>query len=94
MAESGHHFKEKKMTNLIDSGWWWAYLDDGGVIRVLPYTGDKIIQNTEQLPFCKGIFDPFKAKTKHEAQMMIANWLTEQQIEDAKKDSWTNQFSS
>lgn len=71
---------------------WWAYLDDTGTIRVLPYTGDRIIQNTEQLPFCKGIFDPFRAATKHEAQMKIASWLTEQQIEEAKKDSFTKQF--
>ena len=71
---------------------WWAYLDDLGVVRIQKYTNDRIIQNTEQLPFCKGIFSPFYAKTRHEAQLIIAQWLTEQQIKEAKKDSWTEQF--
>ena len=70
------------MADLYNGKWWWGYLDDQGVIRVLPYTGDKIIQNTEQLPFCKGIFNPFKAQHKQEAQMKIAQWLEEQQMKE------------
>ena len=80
--------------DLFNGKWWWAYLSDEGVVRVLPYTGDKIIQNTEQLPFCKGIWDPFVADSKHEAQMKIAANLTQMQLEEAKKDSWTGQFMS
>jgi len=64
---------------LANGKWWWAYLDDQGKITVLPYTDDKIIERTEQLPFCKGIFDPMRANSKHDAQMMIARWLDQQQ---------------
>ena len=71
---------------LTNGKWFWAYLDDLGVVRVLPYTGDKIIQNTEQLPFCRGIFDPFTANNKHEAQMIIATFLTEEAKVEAQKD--------
>jgi hypothetical protein len=78
--------------DLKNGKWWWGYLDDTGVIRLKPYTGDKIIQNTEQLPFCRGIFDPFRANSRHEAQMIIAKWLTQQQIDEAIKDSFTKQF--
>jgi len=63
---------------LANGKWWWAYLDDSGVIHVKKYTDDAIIVRTEQLPFCKGIFDPFKAENKHQAQLMIAKWLDEQ----------------
>lgn len=81
------------MSKLITSGkWFYGYLDDLGVIRVKPYRGDKEIQNLEQLPFVRGIFEPMKAASKHEAQMMIASWLTEQQITEARKDSFTKQF--
>jgi hypothetical protein len=81
------------MSKLIGTGkWWWAYLDDTGVVRVKPYTGDKIIQNTEQLPFCRGIFDPFTADNLKHAQTKIAEFLTHQQVEEAKKDSFTKQF--
>lgn len=64
---------------------WWAYLDEDGAIHVRKYTTDWEIQKVEQLPFCRGIFEPFKAKSKHEAQMKIAKWLTEQQNEEKKK---------
>lgn len=79
-------------TVLHNGKWWWAYLDDTGVVRVLPYTTDKIIQNTEQLPFCRGIFDPFTAPNKHAAQMKIASFLTEEARKEATKDSFTKQF--
>ena len=74
-----------KAIPLADGKWWWAYLDDRGVIKVLKYTGDKIIQNTEQLPFCLGIFDPFPAANKHDAQMKIAQFLDEQRYYEKKK---------
>lgn len=82
------------MVNLHNGKWWWGYLDDQGVIRVLPYTDDAIIVRTEQLPFCRGIFDPFKADTKTQAQLMIASWLDEQRIQEARQNSWTAQFMS
>lgn len=78
--------------NLHNGKWWWAYLDDTGCVRVLPYTDDKIIQNTEQLPFCRGIFDVFHAESKHEAQMKIASYLTDEARKEAQKDSFTKQF--
>jgi len=81
-----------KAIPLPNGKWWYGYLDDLGVIRVKPYRSDKEIQNLEQLPFVRGIFDPMKANSKHDAQMMIAKWLTEQQVEESKKDSWTKQF--
>ena len=81
------------MKDLIASGkWFWGYLDDLGIVRVKPYTGDKIIQNTEQLPFCKGIFDPFTADNIHHARQKIAEFLTKEQVQEAKKDSFTEQF--
>jgi hypothetical protein len=81
------------MSKLITSGkWFWGYLDDLGVVRVKPYTGDKIIQNTEQLPFCRGIFNPFTAESKHHAQMKIADFLTNERIKEAQKDSFTASF--
>lgn len=67
--------------------WWWGYLDDQGVIYVKPYIHDWDIQKVEQLPFCKGIFDPFRANSKHEAQMMIAQWLTEKQYYEKKQNA-------
>ena len=81
-----------KKTNLDSGKWWWAYLDDTGVVRVKKYTGDKIIQNTEQLPFCRGIFDPFKADNIHHARRIIAAFLSQEQVAEAKKDSWSEQF--
>jgi hypothetical protein len=67
------------MADLHNGKWWWAYLDTDGVIRVLPYTNDRIIAHTERLRFCAGIFDPFYAVSKHQAQMKIAAFLAEQQ---------------
>ena len=58
---------------------WWAYLDDTGVVRVKKYTTDKAIQNCEQMPFCKGIFDPFVADNYRHAQLKIAEFLKEQE---------------
>ena len=63
---------------------WWAYLDDLGVVRIQKYTNDRIIQNTEQLPFCKGIFDPFEAIDKQDAYKKIAKFLDEQQFYEKK----------
>lgn len=81
------------MSNILHNGkWWWGYLDDLGVVRVLPYTDDKIIAHTERLPFCRGIFDPFTAENKHEAQMKIAAYLTDEARKEAQKDSFTKQF--
>jgi hypothetical protein len=38
---------------------WWGYLNVDGIINVMRYVDDKTIQNYEQLPMIKGIFDPF-----------------------------------
>lgn len=80
------------MADLYSGKWWWAYLDDLGVIRVLPYTGDKIIQNTEQLPFCRGIFEPYEAESKLHAQQIIAEFLTLEAQDEARKGDFTKSF--
>lgn len=68
------------MAALRNGKWWWGYLDDQGVIKILPYTDDKIIVRTEQLPFCRGIFDPFRAENKLEAQIKIMEYLDNMQM--------------
>jgi hypothetical protein len=70
--------------DLHNGKWWWAYLDDRGKIKILPYTTDKIIQNTEQLPFTRGIFEPFKAESRHHAEQIIAAFLTEEAYYEKK----------
>lgn len=70
---------------IIKKGWWWAYLDDRGVIHVKRYQSDKQIQNCEQLPFCKGIFDVFEAWDYTDAKNKIAKFLTEQQMYEKKQ---------
>lgn len=77
---------------LASGKWWWAYLDDLGVVRVLPYTDDAIIERTERLPFCRGIFDPFIANNKQDAKIKIAQFLSEEAKKAAQKDSFTKQF--
>jgi hypothetical protein len=69
---------------LPDGKWWWAYLDDGGVIRIQKYISDWEIQKVEQLPFCRGIFDPFPARSKNEAKLILKEWLDEQQANEKK----------
>lgn len=73
------------MTRLNNGKWWWAYLDDSGVIHVKRYKNDKIIQNTEQLPFCKGIFEPFEASSFYEAKQIIAMFLDLEQQDQKKR---------
>lgn len=63
---------------------WWAYIDDSGVIRIKKYTTDKAIQNCEQLPFCKGIFDPFTALNYDDAKQKIMRFLSEQEFYEKK----------
>jgi len=50
---------------------FWAYLDDEGRIHVKYYTDDRVIRNYEQMPFVKGIFDPFYAYSMAEARMKV-----------------------
>jgi hypothetical protein len=63
---------------------WWGYLDDKGVVRIKRYTTDKAIWNCEQMPFCKGIFDPFPALNYEDAQRKIKQFLFEQQFYEKK----------
>lgn len=63
---------------------YWAYLDDTGLIRIKPYTTDRIIQNTEQLPFCKGIFDPFLAENMLDARRKIMQFLDQHKYYDKR----------
>jgi len=50
---------------------FWAYLDDAGTIHVKRYIDDRTIQNYEQLPFVKGIFDPFEAWDMAHARELV-----------------------
>jgi hypothetical protein len=70
---------------LMNGKWWWAYLDDSGVIHIKPYTGDAKIQRVEQLPFCKGIFEPFKAESYQHAQKILMAYLDQIQIEEMQR---------
>ena len=56
---------------LIKGLFFWAYLDDSCHIHVKRYSGDRVIENTEKLPFVKGIFDPFEAFSLEEAKKMV-----------------------
>jgi hypothetical protein len=67
------------MTNLQNGKWFWAYLDDQGKIHVKKYVSDWDIQKVEQLPFCVGIFDPFFAINKTDAQIKIMEFLDNEQ---------------
>lgn len=64
---------------------WWGYLDDRGVIHVTRYTTDRAIQNCEQMPFCKGIFDPFTAWDYQEARMKC--WAKLQEVDETQRKS-------
>lgn len=72
---------------LPDGKWYWAYLDTDGVIRVKKYVSDWDILKVEQLPFCKGIFEVFKADSKQHAKMIIAKWLDEQKEKESNNNS-------
>ncbi len=50
---------------------YWGYLDDQGIIHVKRYTTDRAIRNAEQMPYVKGIFDPFEAFSIEEARQKI-----------------------
>lgn len=56
---------------------WWGYLDDRGVIAVKAYVSDWDIQKCEQMPFCRGIFEPFTAWTREEAIQKCRDKLNE-----------------
>lgn len=72
---------------LNNGKWWWGYIDDRGVITIKPYTNDHDIFKVEQLPFCKGIFDPFFSNSKSEAYQAIADFLDEQQGKENRENS-------
>lgn len=64
---------------------WWAYLDDQGVIRIKKYVSDRAIQNCEQMPFCRGIFDPFEAANYQEAKLKIQEFLRQNNYYEKKQ---------
>jgi hypothetical protein len=76
----------RKIMTITKKPLWWAYLDDSGKIHVKRYTTDRAIQNCEQMPFCKGIFDPFYADNLHKAQLKIAAFLDEQRYFEKKEN--------
>ena len=49
---------------------FWGYVDDEGVVHVKRYTDDRTIRNYEQMPFCKGIFDPYEARDFAHAKLL------------------------
>ena len=74
------------MNKILTKQRWWAYLDDTGVIRIKKYTTDKAIQNCEQMPFCRGIFDVFEAWNYAHAKAIISVFLTEERNFERKKN--------
>lgn len=75
------------MSNIIIPGHkkrFWGYLDDRGVIHIKPYLTDWDIQKCEQMPFCRGIFDPFEAHDKAEAALKCRMKLQELQYHEKK----------
>lgn len=73
--------------SIITKSRWWGYLDDQGLIHVKKYTTDRAIQNCEQMPFCKGIFDPFLAYDFNHAKMVIAKFVEEERSHYLKAKS-------
>ena len=69
---------------LIKLPLWWGYLDDTGKIHIKKYVSDWDIQKCEQMPFTKGIFEPFPAIDRADAQQKIAAFLTDQQYYEKK----------
>lgn len=65
---------------------YWAYLDWDGKIHLKKYTTDKAIQNCEQMPFCRGIFDPFEALNAEDARNKIWIFLKEMELDYKKLD--------
>ena len=63
---------------------WWGYLDDQGVIHIKRYVSDWDIHKCEQMPFCRGIFEPFTALTHAHARIKISAFLDEQQAKEKK----------
>lgn len=60
---------------------FWAYMDDNDKIHLKAYKGnDKIIRNTEQLPFCKAICEPFYAESRQHAQLIIMKHVQEEYL--------------
>ncbi len=54
---------------------FWGYVDDQGIVSVKYYTNDRVIEQMERMPWCRGIFDPFEAYTMDEAkQKCIAKY--------------------
>jgi hypothetical protein len=76
--------KGNSLMAIIKKQRWWAYLDDRGVIHIKRYTGDRAMQNCEQMPFCKGIFNVFEAYDYQHARSVIAKFLHEQQYYEKK----------
>ena len=74
------------MPGLIKLPLFWGWLDDRGVITIKRYTTDRIIQNTEQLPFTKGIFDPFEACNLQEAYKIAHEKLREVDLHDKRSN--------
>jgi len=64
---------------------WWAYLDDRGIVHIKKYMSDKQLQNCEQMPFCRGIFDPFEAWDREDAKVKIMKFLDEAQYYEKKE---------
>lgn len=65
---------------------YWGYLDDQGVIHVKRYHTDWDLQKCEQMPFCRGIFDPFTAANKREALQKCQDKLKEMKYYEKKEN--------
>lgn len=63
---------------------FWGYLDDEGTIHIKKYYTDWDLQKCEQMPFCRGIFEPFTAIDKAHALAKCKEKLRESQYYQKK----------
>lgn len=58
---------------------YWGFLDENNQLTVCLYKDDKQIELTENMPFVKGIFDPFHCLNKADAYRKILEFIRKQQ---------------
>ena len=73
------------MPGLIKLPLFWGYLDDRGVITVKKYVTDWDIQKVEQLPFCKGIFEPIGCVDAVDAHQKFSERLQLEEMHDKRQ---------
>jgi hypothetical protein len=65
---------------------YWAFLDENEQITICRYKNDRQIELTEEMPFVKGIFNPFYALNRQDAEQKILEFIRKD-YEDYKKEA-------